>query len=360
MATLIFAVVVLLFVIRGYFLGFPRVTVRLLALVAGYAATILFTSPGSAWLARETALDGFAPVLVAMVGLFLLMTLLVSILGAVVLYFIRRDEQGRISRASGAGLNGIFGTVVAVVAVWLSAQAHAALYPGESFGDSAIQRFSERAIADLVTRVAERAEPDNPAHARMAGEIASRPTGTLQDLRAFAQSDDLKESLYDPQLQRALLRDDVDAALQTPAWQRLSGNERFRSLMTSSGLARADASRVEQDRAMATELSDLWRRVKAVRGDPDFRAIVDEPGFQKKLNSGNLWAVLSDPRSKELVSLVQNAEPVEPTPKPSGQTKSSGVSESSGEKSDQSQPTEVHKWRDEDGNLHFSDRKRRP
>lgn len=357
-ATLIFAVVVVLFVIRGYFLGFPRVTVRLVALAAGYAVTILLTSPTSNWLARDTALSGFAPVVVAMIGLFLGTALLVSVLGAVILHFLGPDEEGRASRAGGAAFNGLFGTVVAVVAVWLFAQAHAALYPGERFSDSPIQRFSEQTVSNLVTRIARRAQPDNPAHARMAGQVAARPAETMQDLRALSESKDLQKCFYDQQVRSALSRGDVDAVLREPAWQKLSSNERFRSLMIRSGLVPADASRAEQDRAMAAELSDLWRRVQAVRGDPRFREIVDEPGFQKKLQSGNLWAVMTDPRSKELVSLVQQAEPAKAPEPPRGQSAKAELEEGGSDKPERErEPTEVHKWKDEQGNWHFSDRR---
>lgn len=128
-ATLIFGVVVLLFMIRGYFLGFPRVMVRLLALAAGYEVTLSFTSPVGAWLDEHTALDGFVPAVAAMIGLFMVAALLVYGLGTLFVRWLREDsddEESRVSRAGGLACHGIFGTVVAVAVVWLSAQAYAA------------------------------------------------------------------------------------------------------------------------------------------------------------------------------------------------------------------------------------------
>ena len=363
-ATLIFGVVVLLFVFRGWFLGFPRVAVRLLALAAGYEAAIVFSSPVAAWLGENMALDGFMPMMAAMIGLFLTAVLLVAVPGTLLVRWLREEEadqaeEGRASRAGGATFHGVFGALVAVPAVWLSAQAHATLYPGEEFSDSAIQRLSQSAVSEVFTRLAQRAQPDNPAHARMVGEVAARPAETMQDLRALAESKKVQKALYDRRVRAALSRGDVDAVLREPAWQKLARDERFRELMTRSGLVPADAGQAEQNRAMAVEFSDLMRRVEAVRGDPEFREIVDQPDFQEKLNSGNLWAVINDPRSRKIVTLVQQAEPKDPPEAGAQLTEQASTGESGDSVGDENEEkaTEVHKWQDEQGNWHFSDRR---
>ena len=365
-ATLIFGVVVLLFVFRGWFLGFPRVAVRLLALAAGYEAAIVFGAPAGAWLGQNTALDGFVPILAAMIGLFMVAALLVAVPGTLFVRWLREEdaEEGRASRAGGATFHGVFGALVAIPVVWLSAQAHATLYPGQSFSDAPIQHFSERAVSEVVTGLARRSEPDNPAHARMVGEVAARPAATLQDLRALAEGKDVQKALYDQQVRSALSRGDVDTVLRQPAWQKLARHERFRRLMIRSGLVPADADRAEQDRAMAAEFSDLMRRVEAVRDHPRFREIVEQSDFNKKLYSGNLWAVMNDPRSKEIVSLVQQTQPKPAQPanaarasEPQGveSTEASGGDTDAAESREES--TRIHKWQDEHGNWHFTDRR---
>lgn len=362
-ATLIFGVVVLLFVFRGWFLGFPRVAVRLLALAAGYEAAIAFSSPVAAWLGQNTALDGFVPMVAAMIGLFLAAVLLVAVPATLFLRWLREDdaEDRRVSRAGGATFHGVFGALVAVPVVWLSAQAHATLYPGDEFSDSAIQRLSQSAVSEVFTRLAERAQADNPVHARMVGEVAARPAETMQDLRALAESKKVQKALYDRRVRAALSRGDVDAVLREPAWQKLAEDERFRELMTRSGLVPADAGQAEQNRAMAAEFSDLMRRVEAVRDHPRFREIVEQPDFNKKLYSGNLWAVMSDPRSKELVTLVQEAEPEPAQPAGTAEPPTAESVEASGDDTDETdgekETTEVHKWQDEQGNWHFTDRR---
>jgi uncharacterized membrane protein required for colicin V production len=363
-ATLIFGVVVLLFVFRGWFLGFPRVAVRLLALAAGYEAAIAFSSPVAAWLGENTALDGFLPMVAAMIGLFLTAVLLVAVPATFFLRWLREEDddgEGRASRAGGATFHGVFGALVAVPVVWLSAQAHATLYPGDEFSDSAIQRLSQSAASEVFTRLAERAQPDNPAHARMVGEVAARPAETMQDLRALAESKKVQKALYDRRVRAALSRGDVDAVLREPAWQKLAEDKRFRELMTRSGLVPADAGQAERNRAMAAEFSDLMRRVEAVRDHPRFREIVEQPDFNKKLYSGNLWDVMSDPRSKELVTLVQQAEPEPAQPAGAAQPRTSESAEASGDETENAdadkETTEIHKWQDEQGNWHFTDRR---
>lgn len=351
-AIIVFALVLLAFCARGFFLGFPRVAVRLLALVAGYLVVIPGASPAGDWLDKHTALEGFAPIIVAMLVLFIGTVSMIVALGALAIHFtrVRGDSSG--ARAGGAALNSVFGTVVALVAVWFSAQAYAALYPGEPFSTSGVQRLADRTMSHVFSRLALRGNPDKPEQAETAGRIAAHSVETMQDLRYLSDSGRLHELFLDPQVRKAMRRGDTGRVVRSEPFQALGRDQRFRDLMLRGGLVDPDASVEEQNKQAAQHMGDMFRRVQAVRDDPEFRAIVDDPEFQKRLYSGNLWRVVNDPRGKRLVELVQAAEPT----KSGAVMDSSPATEDGSDREESREPTPVHRWQDEQGNWHFSDR----
>lgn len=356
-ALIVFTLVVLLFCARGYFLGLPRVAVRLVALVAGYVVVIPAASPAGEWLERNTALEGFAPIIVAMLALFLGTVTLMVALGALTIHLTKVRGESPPARAGGALLNTVFGTVVALVAVWFSAQAYAALYPDERFSTSGIQRLADSTMSHVFSRLALRGNPEKPAQAETAGRIAASPVETMQDLRYLSDSGKMHELFLDPEVRKALRRGDTDRVVRSEPFRALGRDQRFRDLMVRGGLVDPEASIEAQNGQAVARISDMYRRVEAVREHPEFRAIVDDPDFQKRLYSGNIWQIVNDPRGERLMELVQSAEPREPASSSGTAAQASPAGKGDGSTPEgRREPAPVHRWQDDQGRWHFSDR----
>ncbi|MDH3633059.1 MAG: CvpA family protein, partial [Gammaproteobacteria bacterium] len=116
---LLFIVVMLFFAYRGYKKGLLKSLSRILSLVAGYIAAILYTEQFSAVLESQYQLQGIVGFLVAALVLFFSAAIAVSILFWIFAKLLpATDSPSTASSLGGATVGLMIGVIVAIAIVW--------------------------------------------------------------------------------------------------------------------------------------------------------------------------------------------------------------------------------------------------
>jgi uncharacterized membrane protein required for colicin V production len=352
LSLIIFLLVIIVFVYRGYRQGLLRSLARIFALAAGYFMVIFFVRPTASYLENQTGFQGFLPTILASVILFFSALIAVRILFAIVEKTLPREKSiSKVSVIGGMTVGLLTGIVVAIVAVWglnyVREMNGIAVTNNKALSDiqgSLIGRFANQAVGKVVGIALSLADTQ-PEIASLSTALIESPAPMTQRLKRLSSSPDLQELLKDPANQAVLNSGDIAAVQSLPAFRQLMQNEDMRTLAQSAGLD-GDASNPDASEAeLAAKFSDIWQRTQRVKNNRRVQEIINDPEFTQQLQNGDALALLGNGRLMELAGIVfsDEAAPAHPAPSQSEQKKPV-------------QPTRVYSWKDKNGRLQFSDK----
>lgn len=174
MINTIFIIFVAFFIVRGLVLGFVGVLARLSGLLLAYLVSYLFAADLAQWILQRYPALMSAPVLYILtgLGLFFVTLLLVSYIVFSIAGLLAKklpvlaplnDRHSRLSRASGALLNGTIGTVLGLLLLWVYSIIAATFLPSQQllqttplmntatlFGEQVYRLFGPRGANTVV------------------------------------------------------------------------------------------------------------------------------------------------------------------------------------------------------------------
>ena len=164
--------------------------------------------------------------------------------------------------------------------------------------------------------------------------------------------------LGDPETQALLDRGDVKAVRNLPALRQLARNPDMLALAESAGLLNdTDSGSQAVEAALASHITDIWRRTNRVRNDQRVQQILNDPGFQQKLQTGNPLDLLTDTRLLKLADIIYADE----TLSDEANTASPGsIQPANGPQPGADGEIKIFSWVDEDGRVHYSDTEKKP
>jgi uncharacterized membrane protein required for colicin V production len=348
---IIFIVVILLFAWRGYSSGFIKSLGRVGAVLAGYAAAILFSGPLSAWVEMQFGLQGIVAFIAASLTLFFAAGFGVMLIFALLRrYVFGGDDISTASAVSGGVVGALVGCLLAIVLVWSFAFVRDMRLPATT-ASTAIE--SPSGVEALVNRMAGgavsaalNASSFTPEAARLGGALMASPVEVTQRAQRLMKSVEFQALMQDPRNQRVLDSGKAELVQRLPAFRALAATPDMLALAKKAGLAEGGDTEAE----LARQLTDNWGRAQRVKNDPRVQAILADPEFRATLDSGNPVALLTNPKLLELADIMLTEEAVA---KASDQSLT-GETESSPSK----EPTKIYRWTDSSGRIHYSDKKR--
>lgn len=355
-ALLVFAGIIAVFALRGYFLGLPAVACRLASLIAAYAAAILLAPQAVPWVAAHTSLKGFAPWLATLVGVFLLTSFTVNLAGTLLIRFALPEERRRQGRIPATLLNAGLGVVVAILAVWFAGLLQGALHPEAIHTPSRLQAWANQCVASLAGRAVALKTPGQAAPAAITERLVGNPGQTVSEFHYMARNAALNSLLRDPQAQVMMHQGDNASLQAMKAFRELADDLRAKAAFTDSGFV--DSHAADYDQALAERLTGLWQKVEAVRNEPRFQAITSDPDYRKAMSSGNVLALVNDERTSELARIVMSAQPAATAAamQAAPATPGSAAGPGSTAENPPANVLVVHRWQDANGRWHFSDK----
>ena len=384
---IVFLVALVFFTYRGYRRGFGASLSRILGLIGGYATSALFTPQLASWLQDHTGFQGIVTFAAAGMILFFGASLVVSLLLSLVMKLL--PAQKTLSSASslgGAATGLLVGTVVGLALVWgltffrqiqprnpseslqvtVAAKPEPSM-PGSSMpgsnmpGPNMIETIANRAAGGAAA-VAVKVMNAAPEVAQATKALMQSPGETVRRTQRLFHSEELKRLLDKPSNQRLLQRGDTQAVAQLPEFKALYEHPDFKALASAADID------VDDKQALAERLSKLWRRAQQVKHNPELLKILQDPEFQKQMQSGNPAALLTNPKLQTLAKIIYSAGTEDLS-----EIDSAGFSDQYKEgppsapgtqeydpKSYYEQPqkeVQVYRWVDSKGQVHFTDKK---
>ncbi|MEM7563132.1 MAG: CvpA family protein, partial [Pseudomonadota bacterium] len=349
LSLIIFIGAIAFFVYRGYSRGLLKSLSRIVGLIAGYAAAIVFSNPLSQQLGPWLQVQGMIAYISAAVILFFGAGVLISILFWLIgKAFTDSDAPSGGSRIGGALIGLFSGTVVAIILVWtfnFVQQMRGAETAGSSDNDNPVTNIAKRVAGKAVGTAMSLGSAD-PEVVQLSTAMAAAPGKITQRAQRLINSPEFQDLLHDPKT-RELLRNGNSKALQdSEAFQKLVKNPDLIALAESTGLVDSDDQDPARTEALlAQKFSAIWGRAERVKDNPRVREILSDPEFQQKLNSGNPLDLLSNGELLELTNIILSDEAAA----------SSDTPGSSDSNTQQKTQTKVYSWTDSTGRIHYSD-----
>jgi uncharacterized membrane protein required for colicin V production len=355
LSLIIFIAVVAFFTYRGFKKGLLKSLSRVLGLLLGYVAAILFSKPLSVMVETWFEIQGIVAYVTAALILFLGAGIIVSLLFWLIGNFLSEDESiSTGSRAGGSVVGLITGTIVAVVIVWTFNFLNHMRAPDDSASkprtqQSAIEKLANQAAGKAV-ETAMTMGSANPEIVNLSAAMIKSPAEITQQAQALANSNDLQDLLVNPKNQRVLNSGDVEAVRNLPALRQLASNPDMLALASSAGLLDQTNDTEAVEAALAQNITHIWGRVQRVKNDQRVQEILADPEFQQKINSGNPIDLLTNPKLLELADIILADEATDDI---GGNSSSTG--DESGNMVESKPAKKVFTWTDGDGRIHYSD-----
>jgi hypothetical protein len=304
---IIFAVVILLFAWRGFRGGFLKALGRVFAVLAGYAAAILYSGPLSSWVEMQFGWQGVVTFVGTSLTLFLAGGLAMMLIVALLRRFLFPGDDISIMSALGGGFVGtLVGVLLAIAIVWSFAFVRDMRSPSTTTAtETAASEHSSRIekLANLLTGSAVRAAMNagsvTPEVARLSGALAAAPAKAMQRTQRLMKSTEFLALMDDPRNRRVLDSGNPQRVQQLPAFRALAVNPDMLALGEMSGLADDDL-----EAEFARQLTDTWGRAQQIKNDPRVQAILADPEFQAALDSGNPIDLLTNHQLHELADII--------------------------------------------------------
>lgn len=360
-ATIVFIGITLWFALRGFWLGLPTVLVRLVALCTGYATAIFLAPDWVGWVDKNTPLDGLSPYPATLLAAFFGAAFLANLAGSLLIRFSLPEERRHAGKLPAVVINGGFGAVIALLAVWCVGLLQAALYPERMAAPTpAIQSYADKLVASAMAGFVATVSAEQPQRAMATRELMENPVQTVSDLRYMTNHAALNSLLRDPDAQQSMKQDDVPALKNNAAFREFMHDKRAERIFLASGFLPAGTDAENYEEAFAGQLILLWSKVDAVRGNPEFQSITHDPDYRKKLLENDLLSLINDDRSVQLAGLIWSTRPAytETRTKANTETNTEPSTEKNAETNTQSNAhtsPDVHRWQDTNGRWHFSD-----
>jgi uncharacterized membrane protein required for colicin V production len=355
---IIFIVVVLFVAYRGYKKGLIRSLSRVLSLLAGYVASILFTGQVAAIIASLFQLQGIAAFIIAALFLFIAAGVAVSFLFLLVGKLVAENETpSTASSIGGATLGLAVGMVVAFVIVWTFAFVRDVRPAQET---SSLPETQKSSIESLSNQVASKAvsaamslTSAQPEVTKLSTALVEAPAEMALQAQRLASSNDLNALLSDPRNQSVLNSGDAAALQKLPAFQQLVNNADMMALAKSAGMLSDSADNNQAvEVALASQLTDIWGRMQRVQNNRRVQEILSDPEFQQKVQSGNPLDLFTNAPLLELANIIFSDAAA---PHNASDNEPGSATQLTPEKQ-----TTIYSWTDKDGRIHFSDVESKP
>jgi len=354
---IIFIVVVAFFVYRGYKKGLLKSLSRILSLLAGYIASILYTKQISIIVESQYHLPSLVVFICVALVLFFGAGIIVSLLFWLIGKSIPEKQSASVALSfGGAGVGLVVGVIVGFTLVWAFAfvrdmsptmQAQASVPSSPSMIEDLAGRVVSTAISGAMSVVSAK-----PEIANLSAALIESPVELTQQVKRLTDSNDLKNLFSNVDNQAVLNSGSVEVVQKLPAFQRLVKNPDMQALVKSAGMRSAsDSNTAAVETEMASQMVDAWGRVQRVKSNPRVQDIFGDPKFQQTIQSDNPLTLLTDTRLLELIDIIYSDEAVSGTAEVETndpQSTTTAVQKKPKEKA------ELYKWVDKDGRTHFS------
>lgn len=393
-ATIVFGLIIIFFLWRGYQQGFIKSIARILSWLIAYPAAIFFTIPLAKLIVKYSSLDGLIVYFIAGSAIFLTVSFLVTKLLDILSDTIPDNTvTENTSKVGGAVIGIIVGGVMGLLAVYainltqkpaskMASNIQPASYsatessaiddphiqtkitntstagdPPESFIESSAQKLVATAAATAIDLTLQ-----DPAATQLTKAFAGNPQSMLGNVQQLANNEDVKKLFNDPNMQELLNKGDTNALIANKEFQHLMNNADMQAILVhvEDGQAGKTSQHIAAEKMVAA-----WQRMDAIKNDPRVVGIITDPAFQQQLNSSNKLPLLMNPNMKVLAEIIFSQEltradnttryEIKDLDNNSQGSIQPRTLETNTSSSEEQSAKKIYRWTDKNGKVHYSD-----
>lgn len=380
--TLVFFALLAFFTWRGYQKGFISSITRILSWIVAYPAALIFTPALAKVLMQHTPLSGVIVYFVAGASIFLVVSFAVS---SLIIFCGNLVPENQVtdtgSKIGGAGIGAFIGALVGLVAVYVlglvltpkpyapnespanapistgaastdstSATAVPALRDLQNANDSFIEASAKKLMGTAASIAVDLVLEDKTA-SQVTKAFVQDPQTMLGHVQQMTNNGQIQTLIADENIQSILTTGDTHALTQNPEFKALINNPSMQALM-----AQSDVNSEAGAQAAAEKMVFAWNRVQLIKHDPRVIAIINDPEFQQQLNSTNKLPLMMNPKLNQLTQIIFNQDSLAANGMGNYEVIDINKNQSNGGITDDKTPTQVYRWTDENGQVHFSDK----
>ena len=312
---------VLLMALRGYVRGLWVSLFDLFGLVAAYGICILYGQKVVLLLQSE-GLSLYLAYLIGYPVLFFVVNSVLSLLARAI--FNKFIGEKPLLTWQGASLGGVSGLFSGLVLLWCFNFINGVFFSQENHDTSLAQAppRGENSSAFLVStannlmatavKVGAKASGASVQQSSVAAAMAAEPAAFMGDFRSTLQSEELKQFYANPQVQYLMATENHQALAEHDLFLELMshpGVQRLRETLLENNTEQSNQagdSSAANARAvnhyLATQVSNLWRRVEALKNDSEVQTLLQDKQVQQMMAEKDLVKLMSNSKIQSVLA----------------------------------------------------------
>ena len=287
----------------GFRRGGAEAGIRLVGLPLAYGGALLASIYGGASAAARLGAPGWLGTIATGTLAFVAVHALV---GMAALHVRRNSEWiSQPSRLAGACFGAARAIVLAVPLLWLANLSEGARASGVRPDLPDLSGAMLRTASEPVFEAGSQVLLDEAdASGRVAARFLAKPGVALTAAQEILKDPRLRTLQSDPGFWADVERGAVAHAMRRPTFRELARDAAFRRRLGAFGLISDDAIRDPRifESEMALVFSEVAPRIAAIRSDPAFQQLLQDPEVRRRLEQGETVALLSHPGFRALVA----------------------------------------------------------
>lgn len=360
--TLIVVATTVLAALWGWHKGLLHLLLRLSVLLLAYGLAWQQTPALAAYFIKTMALSEVAAWPVAGVLLFLGGSIVFGAVAKGISFLLVEHWEVGKKRWSGGLCGAFLGCGVGLLLVWTVGtlqdsqrlRQHEPVVQATAAPslDDEVRQLSGDMMAALAGQALE-----GSAAAPVAQALVRNPVSIGQELQYLAQKPELQQLFQDPHNYAVLVRGPASAVAQLPAFRALVADERAMQFLALVGLQGKDLG--EQSTTLASTLIRYAGNYERLRAEPQFQALMNDAALREQWQQGNLLALLTNPKVRQMTELLSRDEAQSKELSPVLSAVESSDTKPMVEPISADQTKEpaklLYRWKDEKGRLHITE-----
>jgi uncharacterized membrane protein required for colicin V production len=307
---ILFSIVLLYFIYRGYCLGLGLVLARIASLIGAYIIALLFATNGAALLTEKTELQGLAAYFAAGFVIFIISWIVISIVLQVILRVLGKLTDGKSELPMlGAIANGLIGAAVGLALVWFANIAITALNNGELPPNNPINNLAQQFMGSTIDTALAQQFPKAPQLVGVASYVLKNPARGIQDGIFLANDPDVKTLMNSKKINRMVQQKDVLGLMTANEINAVLDKETVQRILDETNvLGDVDVTdKTAVKMRLTQEVMTTLIRVEALKQNPRFKQLTNDPELARMLNNGDVAGLLANPKAKEVAQIIMDS-----------------------------------------------------
>jgi uncharacterized membrane protein required for colicin V production len=307
---ILFSIVLLYFIYRGYCLGLGLVFARIASLIGAYFIAINFATDGAALISEKTELQGLVAYFVAGFAIFVISWIVISITLQILLGILGKLTDGKSELPLlGAIVNGLIGAGVGLALVWFANIANTALNNGALPQNNPINNLSQQFMGSTIDSVLAQQFPKAPQLVGVASYVLKNPARGIQDGLFLANDPDVKTLVNSKKINRMVEERDVLGLMTANEINVVLDKKTVQRILEETNvLGDVDVTdKTAVKMRLTEEVMTTLIRVEVVKQNPRFKQLTSDPELLRMVNNGDVVGLMASPKAKEVAQIIMDS-----------------------------------------------------